>query len=147
MAGNYAPNYYGGGGGGGGGGLVVDGEIVSPLIIGDDYVADNGREFVFTVPQSSGASASSKCYFSGRHRYRLGMTWLVEGAVALEAPSSLTLTFNLPGSATAALIPGEYLYSVMIVDDNGNNITPVASIDLPLTLIYGQGATSDPLPC
>lgn len=135
--------YYGGSESG----TVVDGAIVSPLVIGDDYLSTNGRSLIFRLATISNVTPGvATCSLAGRHRYRNGLTWLVTGVLTIAA-GQLVLTFDLPGTATAALVPGEYIYTVMVTDDSGKKITTFASLDRPVDLIHGQGATSDPIPC
>lgn len=121
--------------------LVVDNVIVSPIVIGDDYLEINGRQFAFTIPDIANVSVgTAKIYFEGRHRYRCRHSWSVEGTLTKPIAGYMLLTFSLPGSATAALDDGEYITNVSIEDDNGNLITPAALMDRPVELVYGRGA-------
>jgi hypothetical protein len=140
----FSATYFGGGGSASTDppAVVTDGTILTPIVIGDDYLSANDRAFVFDKLLPDNVTGASKCYFSGRHRYRCNESWLVEGAVSFPTAGYVRLTFELPGSATEGLVDGEYMYSVMIVDDSGKKITPEASIDRPVDLIYGQGALS-----
>lgn len=134
--GNFAPNFFGGGSGGGN--AVVDGAIVGPLVIGDDYTTGNGRGFVVDVPLPGGVQEGDEFLFTGRHRYRCDMTWETTGAVVVPSAGVARMPAELPGSASEGLEPGEYLYTLSITDSNGSVITPAASLDVPVQLIRGR---------
>lgn len=115
--------------------VVVDNAIVSPLVIGDDYFVLNERGLVFDYALPPDVTSSSTVWFEGRHRYDARYSWLVQGAISFPTVDTMRLTFNLPGSATALLIPGEYIYQLYVVTDSGQRISPAASIERPVDLI------------
>ena len=132
----YAPEYYGGESSGGS--SVVDGEIVGPIVIGDDYTAANGRAFVIDIDLPSNTSAGAAFVFTGRHRYRCDMGWSVAGVISVSAAGTARIPAELPSSASEGLEAGEYVYTISITDDDGGVVTPVASLDVPVELIYGR---------
>lgn len=117
----------------------VTGGISESIKIGDDYTADSDRQFAFTISLISGLSVSSTCRFTGRHRYRCDQSWSVAGTITI-AGSQAVLTFDLASADTAALVAGDYLYSVHVVTDDGDLVTVVS--ESPVELVYGPGATN-----
>lgn len=118
--------------------VVVENSIPKPLVIGDDYTVANARQLVFNYELPPNVTAASQCYLEGRHRFLCGNSWRVQGALSFPVSGFVRLTFEIPGSVTVDLKDGEYMTSVMIVDDAGNKITPEAAINRPARMIYGQ---------
>lgn len=102
------------------------GTINGPLIIGDDYLAANGRKFSWDVDAVTGLSASTAvCSFGGQ---RNGTGWLVAGAITDLGSSVWRLAFDLARSATTDLEPGYYSWSVEVKGPtDGAEVTRVRS--------------------
>lgn len=101
----------------------VDGTITS-IIIGDDYLAANGRAFTWTVDEVQGVSAAScTCEFGGKYKDN---AWLVTGTITDNGDDTWTLSFDLEASDTATLEPGEYRWSAQ-VKFSGKEVTKVKS--------------------
>lgn len=126
--------------GGNGSSLVVDGLIAEQIRIGDDYSSTNQRVFAFTILLPVGVSDSSIAYFNGRNRYRCDQTWSVAGTVTVVSDTEAVLTFELLGTDTAALVAGEYVYSLDVITDNGELVTVLS--EEAVDLVYGRGATN-----
>ena len=90
--------------------------LVDPIIIGDDYLASVGRNFEWQVNAISGYSAAELgCSFGGS---KDGVGWLVTGTVAT-ITGGISLSFDLPKSATQDLEPGYYAWSVEVSTNVG----------------------------
>ena len=102
------------------------GTINGPLIIGDDYLAANSRQFSWDVAAVTGLSAATAtCSFGGD---RNGTGWLVSGTVTDLGDSEWRLSFDLARSATSALEPGYYAWSVEVKGPtDGAEVTRVRS--------------------
>lgn len=91
--------------------VVVDGSI-NEIIIGDDYLAANGRAFSWTVDEVQGfVVGSCTCSFGGKYKDN---AWLVTGSIVDNGDDTWTLSFDLPDTATADLEPGQYRWSVEV---------------------------------
>ena len=100
------------------------GQITGPIIIGDDYLAANGRAFEWTVGAVAGmAAVDLTAQFGGAHRSK--GSWLVEGVVSDNGDSTWNLSFDLPRSATEDCKEGSYEWSVQVTDGSGNEVTTV----------------------
>ena len=85
------------------------GTINGPLIIGDDYLAANGRQFIWEVDAVTGLlAATATCSFGGS---RNGTGWLVSGSITDLGSSRWRLSFDLPRNETGNLEPGFYAWS------------------------------------
>lgn len=103
--------------------VAVDGSI-EEIIIGDDYLAANGRAFSWTVDAVQGfVVGDCTCSFGGKYKDN---AWLVTGTITDNGDGTWTLSFNLPDTATANLEPGQYRWSVE-VQHSGVEITRVKS--------------------
>lgn len=104
---------------------VDDGQLTAPIIIGDDYLTANDRDFTWTVAEVPGVVVgTAKCYFGGRDAE--GHTWLVEGDIT-DNGDEWDLTFELTKDDTKNLRPGYYDWSVEVKDASGKEITRVRS--------------------
>lgn len=117
---------------------VASGEIVGPIVIGDDYTVANGRAFLIDVELPANTSEGAAFVFTGRHRYRCDMGWSVAGVIGAPVAGIVQIPAELPSSASEGLEAGEYVYTISITDDDGGVVTPVASLDVPVELIYGR---------
>lgn len=91
--------------------VAVDGSI-NEIIIGDDYLAANGRAFSWTVDEVQGfVVGSCTCSFGGKYKDN---AWLVTGTITDNGDDTWTLSFDLPDTATADIEPGQYRWSVEV---------------------------------
>lgn len=103
--------------------VAVDGSI-EEIIIGDDYLAANGRAFSWTVDAVQGfVVGDCTCSFGGKYKDN---AWLVTGSITDNGDDTWTLSFDLEASDTANLEPGEYRWSAQ-VKFNGKEVTKVKS--------------------
>ena len=105
------------------------GQIVGPLVIGDDYLAVNQRALIWTIPPIPGvtpATATTQLGFS--HTRHGGVE--VSGTVADNGDDTWTLIFGIESSDTEdAIKPGEYSWSVQVTSSDGKKITRVRNRD------------------
>ena len=105
--------------------VATDGTLTE-IIIGDDYLAANGRAFEWTVDAPSGfTAATSTCYFGGAYSTH---EWLVQGTVTDNGDGTWDLSFDLGRTDTEGLIPSKiYNWSVEVRNALGTEITRVRS--------------------
>ena len=106
--------------------VSTDGNLIYPIIIGDDYLVANGRAFEWTIPAITGFSvASSTCTFGGKY-IADGVThaWLVTGTVSDVGSGQWKLSYDLAKTATQSLVAAYYVWSVEI-KQSGTEITRV----------------------
>lgn len=102
---------------------VATAGTISRIIIGDDYLAANDRQFSWTVAEPTGCvAATSECWFGGKDK--AGNTWRVQGTIT-DNGSTWTLSFDLAKTDTADLICGIASWSVEIVNVSSAEITVV----------------------
>lgn len=107
----YASEYYGGATAEFS--IVSNGQIDSPIVIGDDYLSANSRAFEFTITAIAGMSfGSAACKFGVFHS-RKG-SFSVSGTVTDAGDDEWLLSFDVPKEKTALLEPGEFDWSVEI---------------------------------
>ena len=106
--------------------VSTDGNLIYPIVIGEDYLATNGRAFEWTIPAIAGFSvASSTCTFGGKYvADAITHSWLVTGTVSDVGSGQWKLSYNLPKTATQALVAAYYVWSVEIAQ-SGTEITRV----------------------
>lgn len=105
--------------------VASTGTITTPIVIGDDYLAANGRAFQWTIAALTGyAVGTATCKFGGAYKTN---TWLVTGTIADVGSGNWTLSFDLPKTATADLEEGYYSWSVEVISASGTEITRVRS--------------------
>jgi hypothetical protein len=109
--------------------VTASGQITSPLVIGDDYLAANGRAFSWTVALPIGfVAATASCKFGMRFEDEQGVNSFVStGTVADVGSGNVTLSFDVAKTVTGTLRPGWYDWSVEIVSASGTEITRVKS--------------------
>lgn len=109
--------------------VTSSGQIASPLIIGDDYLAANGRRFRWTVPLPSGyVIATSSAKFGMRYQDDQGVnSFVATGTVTDATGGNVHLDFDVAKTVTGTLRPGWYEWSVEIVSAIGTEITRVKS--------------------
>jgi hypothetical protein len=109
--------------------VTATGQLTSPLIIGDDYLAANGRRFRWTVALPSGyVIATSTARFGMRYEDDEGVNEFVStGTVTDATGGNVYLDFDVSKTVTGTLRPGWYEWSVEIVSATGVEITRVKS--------------------
>jgi hypothetical protein len=109
--------------------VTASGQITSPLVIGDDYLAANGRAFSWTVALPTGfVAATASCKFGMRFEDEQGVNSFVStGTVTDVGSGNVTLSFDVAKTVTGTLRPGWYDWSVEIVSASGTEITRVKS--------------------
>ena len=109
--------------------VTSSGQIASPLIIGDDYLAANGRRFRWTVPLPSGyVIATSSAKFGMRYQDDQGVnSFVATGTVTDATGGNVHLDFDVAKTVTGTLRPGWYDWSVEIASASGTEITRVKS--------------------
>lgn len=100
------------------------GKITGAIVIGDDYLAVNGRAFVWTIPAITGITAATAvAKFGGKSD---DDEWLVTGSVTVSG-SNWVLSFNLPRTATEDFTPALFDWSVEVAGVDGTEVTRVRS--------------------
>ena len=109
--------------------VTATGQLASPLIIGDDYLAANGRRFRWTVELPSGyVIATSTARFGMRYEDDEGVnSFVATGTVTDATGGNVHLDFDVAKTVTGTLRPGWYEWSVEIVSATGVEITRVKS--------------------
>ena len=109
--------------------VTASGQITSPLVIGDDYLAANGRAFSWTVSLPTGfVAATASCKFGMRFEDEQGVNSFISTGTVTDAGSgNVTLSFDVAKTVTGTLRPGWYDWSVEIVSASGTEITRVKS--------------------
>jgi len=109
--------------------VTATGQLTSPLIIGDDYLAANGRRFRWTVALPSGyVIATSTARFGMRYEDDEGVNEFIStGTVTDATGGNVYLDFDVAKTVTGTLRPGWYEWSVEIVSATGVEITQVKS--------------------
>jgi hypothetical protein len=109
--------------------VTSSGQITSPLVIGDDYLAANGRAFSWTVALPTGfVAATASCRFGMRFEDETGVNSFVSTGTVTDAGSgNVTLSFDVAKTVTGTLRPGWYDWSVEIVSASGVEVTRVKS--------------------
>jgi hypothetical protein len=109
--------------------VTATGQLASPLIIGDDYLAANGRRFRWTVELPSGyVIATSTARFGMRYEDDEGVNeFIATGTVTDATGGNVYLDFDVAKTVTGELRPGWYQWSVEIVSATGVEITRVKS--------------------
>jgi hypothetical protein len=109
--------------------VTATGQLTSPLIIGDDYLAANGRRFRWTVELPSGyVIATSTARFGMRYEDDEGVNeFVATGTVTDATGGNVHLDFDVAKTVTGTLRPGWYQWSVEIVSATGTEITRVKS--------------------
>jgi len=106
--------------------VSLSGSINSPLFIGDDYLSSNGRAFTWTVSIPTATTvAGSSCAlkFVKASGECTAFEVVFTGVISAAASGFATLTFSPTDTETATIPPGEYMWFVTWVGDNGEQIT------------------------
>ena len=109
--------------------VTSSGQITSPLVIGDDYLAANGRAFSWTFALPTGfVAATASCRFGMRFEDEQGVnSFVATGTVTDAGSGNVTLSFDVAKTVTGTLRPGWYDWSVEIVSASGVEVTRVKS--------------------
>jgi hypothetical protein len=110
--------------------VTASGQLASPLIIGDDYLAANGRRFRWTVALPPGyVIATSTARFGMRYEDEQGVNSFIKtGTVSDAGSGNVYLDFDLTKEVETGLLrPGWYEWSVEIVSGSGVEVTRVKS--------------------
>ncbi len=109
--------------------VTATGQLASPLVIGDDYLAANGRRFRWTVALPSGyVIATSTARFGMRYEDDEGVnSFIATGTVTDATGGNVHLDFDVAKTVTGTLRPGWYEWSVEIVSGTGVEVTRVKS--------------------
>jgi hypothetical protein len=109
--------------------VTATGQLASPLIIGDDYLAANGRRFRWTVELPTDyVIATSTARFGMRYEDDEGVNeFIATGTVTDATGGNVHLDFDVAKTVTGTLRPGWYEWSVEIVSATGVEITRVKS--------------------
>lgn len=113
--------------------VTASGLILTPIVIGDDYKAANGRAFAWTVAKPTSFTGPLKCYFGAE--MNSSNKFRVEGGVTDNLNGTLTLSHDLPKEVTQNLTCGNYKYSVEVCDANGIEVTRVHSLEKSVHLV------------
>lgn len=105
---------------------VADDGSLTEIIIGDDYLAANGRAFEWTVAAVDGVDRTTAlCYFGGKTTIDgTEYEWLIDGTITLDG-SDWKLSFDLTKTDTQNLPSGRYRWSVEVQSSTGTEITKV----------------------
>jgi hypothetical protein len=103
------------------------GEISSQIIIGDDYLEANNREFSWIVPAVPGVVMGTAQFYFGGKPITGGPGWLVLGEISDAGGGNWRVAAELPRTATTGLIEGLYRWSGEIRDVSGNEVTRIRS--------------------
>jgi len=115
---------------------VASSGVIDEIVIGDDYLAANGREFEWTIAAPTGfVLATSTCSFGGKKGTN---TWLVSGTITDAGGGEWTLSFDLNKTDTASLEPGTYEWSVEVKNASSKEITKVRSRTTKVKLVEKQ---------
>lgn len=100
---------------------VQDRTRIPVIYIGDDYLASNGRAFVFEVSAPAWQANASSCRFGGDGEQTSGL-WNVAGTITVQGARWL-LSFDMPKAITGALPEDKYLWTVEISNASGDEHT------------------------
>ena len=114
--------------------VTAQGQITGPLIIGDDYLTANGRQFDWTIALPTGfVAATATCKFGMIFEDESGVSeFNLSGTVADVGSGNVRLRFELPRATTGTLKAGFHRWSTEIVSAAGVEVTAVAYSDRKL---------------
>ncbi|MEM1224597.1 MAG: hypothetical protein AAGJ40_02810 [Planctomycetota bacterium] len=112
--------------------VTASGTIDGPLVIGDDYLAANGRAFEWTISAVAGATVSGSTCKLGFSRGSKG-SFAVDGEVTDNGDGTWKLAFDVTNEDSAVLEPGNFDWSVeltvQLTGDATSKITSVMNSD------------------
>lgn len=104
------------------------GQIDGPLIIGDDYLAANGKALTWTVPLPAGCTiGTATCQLGFYHANKGSLT--VQGTMTDAGSGNATLSYDITRTSNRTLSQGPYIWNAQITSDDGNEITQVRNAD------------------
>jgi hypothetical protein len=104
--------------------VTATGQIAGPIVAGDDYLAANGRAFVFYFAPQTFDLATAEFWFGGQTQRGTG--WLVQGTVeadTLDGEAVWKGTAELTQEETSALQPRIYNWSAQVRNGTSEVIT------------------------
>jgi len=105
-------------------GVVTESGTLTELIIGDDYLAANGRALVWSIPEITGMSVGNATAVFGLRKGEVSVT--VNGTVATGDAGEWDVTIEIARTAWGELTEGLAEYSLEIRDSsNGREVTRV----------------------
>jgi hypothetical protein len=106
--------------------VTASGKLEKPVIIGDDYLAANGRAFTWTISAISGITpATATVRFAGKSRVTASNTFAVSGTVTDLGTGKWTLSCDMSRTVSGLLVAGGYDWSVEITSNSNTEVTPV----------------------
>lgn len=107
-------------------GAVASDGTIAEIIIGDDYLAANGRAFEWTVSAPTGLTRTEcTCWFGGEALGDGEGSWRVEGTLTDAGSGNWKMSFDLPRTATESCTPSLAAWSAAIHGPTGIEITKV----------------------
>ncbi len=114
--------------------IVVDGEIVGPFVIGDDYLAANGRSFEWIVPKVTGfVDVDCTCAF-GVQSINGFDRFTVTGTLTEYDDNNWKISFDVAKVETSGFKPGPYNWSASVTHA-GVEITKVRPLNTVLQMV------------
>ncbi len=103
--------------------VATNGQLLSPIVIGDDYLASNNRAFVWTIDEITGYSAgTAACYFGLEYGSN---SVVVDGDVTDNGDGTWDLSFDVARTDTENLPEGPYAWSVEVRSASNVEITSI----------------------
>lgn len=97
-----------------------------PIVIGDDYLAANGRAFVWTISAIAGITpGTATAYFGGTSTGNPTHTFLVTGTVTDIGAGKWSVSCEMPRATSSGLLEQQYEWTLGIQASGGNRVTPV----------------------
>lgn len=109
--------------------VSTDGNLIYPIVIGDDYLVANARSFTWDIPAITGFSVgTATCRFGGSYTGDgVTHTWTVTGTITDLGTGYWRLSFDVPKTTTQDLPAAYYVWSVEVRSAGGTEITRVRS--------------------
>jgi hypothetical protein len=118
--------------------IVSNGQIDSPIVIGDDYLAANSRAFQFTITAIAGMTVgTAECKFGVFHSSKGSFS--VDGTVTDAGDDEWLLSFDVPKSKTGLLEPGEFDWAVEVLDSSAEITCARNSTDCAKVSVVRKG--------
>ena len=104
------------------------GTIQLALIVGDDYLATNGRSLSWPVTVPTGTTiggSSCELRFIQASGACTPFEITFDGSITVGDAGFAVLSFDMPSAETVTIVPGEYEFFVMWIGDDDEEITKV----------------------
>lgn len=99
---------------------------VRPIVIGDDYLAANGRAFSWTIAAISGITpGTATAYFGGTSTGTPTDEFKVSGTVSDNGNGTWTIRCDMTAAVSATLLEQQYEWTLGIQAAGGTRVTPV----------------------